>query len=202
MRLYDPTQGEILINGINLKRFEIESVRRTIGVCFQEFMRFPFTAAENIGLGCVQRMKDMKRIEVAARKSQAHAAISRLRDQYSTVLSNQFQQGHELSLGQWQRICLARLFMKDSPVLILDEPTASMDVESEASVMREIHGLAPGKICIMIAHRMFKKGVADRILVFEKGRIVEEGIHEELIEENRLYARLWACYNGAVFQAV
>ena len=195
-RLYDPTEGRILLNGTDIREFKIESLRRTMGVIFQEFIRYAFSANENIGCGNIADLQNTERIIAAAKRAKADSFIEQLPRQYDAILSKLFKNGQELSLGQWQRICLARLFMKDAPVLILDEPTASLDIETEAHLLREIVQLSKDKICILVSHRMLKQGIADRIVVLSEGGILETGTYESLLVSNGEFARLWKLYHN------
>ncbi len=202
IRLYDPTEGRILINGIDIRDFEIESLRKSIGVIFQEFVRYAFSAKENIGFGDIHQIEDTGKIIAAARRAKADSFIERFPQQYDIILSRLFKNGQELSLGQWQRICLSRLFMKNPPVLVLDEPTASLDIETEAHLLQEIAGLSRDKICILVSHRMFREDIADQIVVLGKGQIVENGTYRELIHGNGEFARLWKIYHKRIEEKV
>ena len=196
LRLYEPTEGQILINGINILDYDLKSLRQNIGVIFQDFIRYAFSAKENIGIGSIDNYQNIQRIVTAAEKAKADDMIKKLPYGYDTVLSRQLDDGCDLSLGQWQRICLARLFMKDSSVMIFDEPTASLDIETEAHLLREVNNLAKERLCILVSHRMFRPGVAKRIVVMENGRIVEEGSHAFLCNSNGKYSRLCQLYNN------
>jgi ATP-binding cassette subfamily B protein len=191
MRLYDPTEGRILINGADIREYDIHSLRRTIGIIFQNFQRYAFSAQENIGCGCVEKINEQDRIFAAARRAQADEFIRELPRGYATPLTRMFAAGQELSGGQWQRICLARLFMKDPPVFIFDEPTANLDVEAEASLLEEIQdNVSSAKLCILISHRMFRPGLADHIVVLSRGTVLEEGTYDDLVARNGEFARL------------
>ena len=196
IRLYDPTEGQILLNGIDLREFQLESLRKSIGIIFQEFIRYAFSAKENVGCGSIAELQDTERIIAAAKRARADSFIEQLPQQYDTVLSKLFKNGQELSFGQWQRICLARLFMKNAPVFVLDEPTAAVDIETEAHLLGQIAQLSKDKICILVSHRMFRPGIADRIMVLDKGRIVESGTYESLMARNAEFARLWKLYHN------
>lgn len=195
-RLYDPTEGYILLNGVDIREFDIKSLRERIGIIFQEFIRYALSAKENIGCGCVNELENEERIVNAARLGKADSFIQKLPLKYETLLSKEFKGGQELSLGQWQRVCIARLFMKNSSVLILDEPTASLDIETEAHLLREIAQLSKNKICIFVSHRMFRKGIAGQIVVLQKGQIIEAGSYEDLIVENGEFAKLCRLYHN------
>ena len=199
-RLYDPTEGRILLNGVDIREFEIESLRKTIGIIFQEFIRYAFSAKANIGCGDMCDFNNMEKIIAAAKLANAESFIEQFPRQYDTILSRLFKDGQELSLGQWQRVSLARLFMKDAPVFILDEPTASLDVETEAHLLQEITELSRNKICILVSHRMFREGIADRVIVLDKGQIAEAGTYRSLITKNGEFARLWRLYHNLTKQ--
>jgi ATP-binding cassette subfamily B protein len=196
IRLYEPTGGRILINGRDIREFDVESLRKRIGVIFQQFLAFAFSAGENIGCGAIDALGDTPRIHAAAERARVHTMIEQLPHGYDTVLSKLFHEGCELSYGQWQRMCLARLFMKDAPVLVFDEPTASLDIESEAHLLQEIVKLSRDKLCILISHRSLRQGIADRIVVLDKGRVVEDGTFESLQRQNGEFARLLRLYHA------
>jgi ATP-binding cassette subfamily B protein len=166
-------------------------VRKSIGIIFQNFQSYAFTAGENIGCGCVEKITDEHRIAAAARRARADEFIRELPNQYDTPLTRMFAGGQDLAGGQWQRICLARLFMKDSPIFIFDEPTASLDVEAEAALLEEIQAnLSSERLCILISHRMFRAGIADHIVVLSQGTVLEEGTYDDLVARNGEFARL------------
>lgn len=195
-RLYDPTEGRILLNGFDIRQFEIESLRRTIGIVFQEFIRYAFSAKENIGCGKIAELQDAEKIIDAAIRAKADSFIDQLPQQYDTILSKLFKNGQELSLGQWQRMCLARLFMKDAPVFVFDEPIANLDIETEAHVLRQVTRLSKNKICILVSHRLLRQGIADQIVVLDKGKVVESGTYEGLLAKNGEFTRLWKLYHN------
>ncbi len=196
MRLYDPTKGRILLNDTDIREFKIESLRKNIGIMFQEFIRYAFSVKENIGCGSIDYLENMERIITAAKRVKADTFIKHLPRQYDDILSKLFENGQELSLGQWQSICLARLFMKRSSVLIFDEPTASLDIETEAHLFREITRLTKNKICILISHHMLRRGIADKIVVLDNGEIAEVGTHEYLVTQNGKFAKLLKLYHN------
>ncbi len=191
LRLYDPTDGCILLNGVDLRRFNIQQLRQRMGVIFQRFLELPFSLGENIGCGDVEHHDDQARIVAAARRAHVHDFAQRLPQGYDTLLGRAFANGHELSQGQWQRLCLARLFMKNAPVLIFDEPTASVDIDTEAHLFREIHHLARDKICILVSHRALHREAADRFVVLSEGTVAEQGDFDSLIARGGEFARLW-----------
>lgn len=197
MRLYEPTEGQILLNGVNIREFDIESLRQNIGIIFQDFVRYAFSTKENIGCRNISDIKDTEQVIAAAKRAKADTFIERFPKRYDTILSKLFKNGIELSHGQWQRICLARLFMKDAPVLILDEPTASVDIETESHLLKEIFQLSKDKICILVSHRMFHQAIVDRVIVLVDGEFVEVGTLEDLVIRNGEFARLWKlCHNN------
>jgi ATP-binding cassette subfamily B protein len=197
-RLYEPTEGVILLNGVDAREYDTESLRERMAIVFQEFARYPLSARENIGCGCVGSIKDVERVIRAAKKAKAHAFVQRLPLGYETILSKEFAGGQELSLGQWQRVCLARMFMRDVPVLVFDEPTASLDVETESHLLKEIALSAQDRICVLVSHRIFRRGIADQIVVFDRGRILEQGTYEHLLAQNGRFARLCTLYHSAL----
>ena len=191
MRFYEPTEGEILYGGRPLREIDPEDLRRRIGTVFQDFVRYQFTAAENVGLGWVPALEDRARIEKAAGAGGADAVIDKLPQGYDTMLGGYFEAGQELSVGQWQKIATARAFMRDAEVLILDEPTAALDAEAEHEMWKRFKALASGKTAILISHRMSTVRLAERIVVLRAGRIEELGSHAELLARNGRYAHLF-----------
>jgi len=191
-RLYDPTEGAILLDGIDLREVDPLALRHKIGVIFQDFVRYHLPVRENIGFGQIDAAADLDRIVASARKSGADAIIDDLPDSYDTMLGRWFVGGQELSLGQWQKIALARAFMRDAEILVLDEPTASVDAQSEYEIFRHFQELTAGKMAILISHRFSTVRMADRIAVIEAGGISEIGSHRELIDRKGTYARLFS----------
>jgi ATP-binding cassette, subfamily B, bacterial len=190
-RLYDPTGGRILLDGVDLREYEIEDLYREISVIFQDFMRYDISAAENIGIGCLDRQLNVPKLRDAARKSLADGVIDRLPGGYQQMLGRRFEGGVDLSGGEWQKIALARAYLRDAQLLILDEPTASLDARSEGEVFQRFADLTDGKMALLISHRFSTVRMADRIVVLENGRIAEEGTHSRLIAMGGLYSGMF-----------
>jgi ATP-binding cassette subfamily B protein len=190
-RLYDPTAGTITWDGVDLREMGLAALRREIGVVFQDFARYQLTARENVWLGNVELPEDAPRIEASARRADVHHAFAALPKGYDTVLGKWFEDGHELSIGQWQKVALARAFLSDAQVIILDEPTSSLDAAAEEAVMHDFRRLIEGRSAILISHRLSTVKMADRIYVLGDGRIVENGSHDELVRRGGVYARIF-----------
>jgi ATP-binding cassette, subfamily B, bacterial len=190
-RLYDPTAGRVLLDGIDLREYDLEDICRQIAVIFQDFMRYDLTAAENIAVGQIYRQDDQARIEAAARKSLAHSVVVRLPGGYQQVLGRRFEGGVDLSGGEWQKLALARAYLRDAQVLVLDEPTASLDARSEHEVFERFAELTESKMALLISHRFSTVRMADRILVLENGRIAEEGSHTNLMASAGRYSEMF-----------
>jgi len=190
-RLYDPTEGSILLDGVDLREYDVESLRGEIGVIFQDYMRYDMMARENIGFGRVEELDNQERIEGASQKSLAESVIAQLPLGYQQMLGRRFENGVDLSAGQWQKIALARAYMRDAQVLILDEPTASLDARAEYEVFLRFADLTRGRMAVLISHRFSTVRMADRILVLADGAIIEQGSHRQLVALGGRYAELF-----------
>lgn len=190
-RLYDPTGGRILLDGVDLREYSVEDLRSEIGVIFQDYMRYDMLAAENIGFGRIEQLADDARIQRSAEKSLAAQVVDKLPAQYKQMLGRRFEGGVDLSTGQWQKIALARAYMRDAQILILDEPTASLDARAEFEVYQRFGDLTASKMAVFVSHRFSTVRMADTILVLEQGRIEEQGSHRQLLALGRKYAELF-----------
>jgi ATP-binding cassette, subfamily B, bacterial len=190
-RLYDPTEGEILLDGIDLREYDLADLHAEIGVIFQDFMRYEMTARENIAVGRIEVPHAPEEIEYAAEKSLAAGVIAKLQGGYGQMLGRRFEGGVDLSGGEWQKLALARAYLRDAQLLILDEPTAALDARSELQVFERFAELTEGKMALLISHRFSTVRMADRIVVLEGGRLVEEGNHTQLMALGGRYAAMF-----------
>jgi ATP-binding cassette, subfamily B, bacterial len=190
-RLYDPTEGRILLDGIDLREYDLADLHAEVGVIFQDFMRYEMTARENIAVGRIKEKHTAEEIEYAAEKSLASDVIAKLPGGYDQMLGRRFEGGVDLSGGEWQKLALARAYLRDAQLLILDEPTASLDARSEFEVFERFAELTFGKMALLISHRFSTVKMADRIVVLESGHLVEEGSHDQLVARGGLYAAMF-----------
>jgi ATP-binding cassette, subfamily B, bacterial len=190
-RLYDPTEGQILLDGIDLREYDVEDLRQEIGVIFQDYMRYDLLVRENIGFGKVDSLGDRPRVESAAVKSLAKSVIDRLPNGYDQMVGRRFEGGVDLSGGEWQKFALARAYMRDAQLLILDEPTATLDARAEYEVFQRFSELTHERMAVLISHRFSTVRMADRILVLADGSIQEHGTHKQLLSLGGRYAELF-----------
>ncbi len=190
-RMYDPAEGRILIDETDIRSFKIESYRKLIGVIFQDYVRFNFTASENVAIGQIDEAENKPQIYNAAEKSLADPVIRKLPAGYDQMLGKRFAEGVDLSGGEWQKVALARAYMRDAQIVILDEPTAALDARAEYEVFKRFSELTAGKSAVIISHRFSTVRMADRILVLRNGEMLEIGTHEELLKSNGLYSELF-----------
>jgi ATP-binding cassette subfamily B protein len=190
-RLYDPTEGQVLLDGIDLREYSLEDLYRETGVIFQDFMRYEMTAAENIAVGRIEDLDNLPLLQAAAEKSLADQVIAKLEGGYGQMLGRRFEQGVDLSGGEWQKLALARAYLRNAQLLILDEPTAALDARSEFEVFQRFAELTAGKMALFISHRFSTVRMADRIVVLENGQIAEEGNHDSLTRLRGRYAEMF-----------
>jgi ATP-binding cassette subfamily B protein len=190
-RLYDPTEGQILLDGVDLREYDLAALHSEIGVIFQDFMRYEMTARENIAVGRIEVPHSQEEIEYAADKSLAAGVVATLERGYDQMLGRRFEGGVDLSGGEWQKMALARAYLRDAQLLILDEPTAALDARSEFEVFERFAELTYGKMALLISHRFSTVRMADRIVVLEGGRLVEEGSHDKLVALGGRYAAMF-----------
>ena len=190
-RLYDPDEGRILLDGRDLRDYDLDDLRGNVGVIFQDFVRYHLTAGENIGVGRIDAMDDAGRIREAAQRAMAEDMIERLPNRYDQLIGRRFKTGVDLSGGQWQKLAIARAYMRDAQVVILDEPTAALDARAEFEVFQRFRDLSQGKTAVLISHRFSSVRMADRILVLADGRLEASGTHEQLLAQGGRYAELF-----------
>ena len=189
--LYEPTSGILSVDGVDLKEINLASWRDRTGAVFQDYMKYAFTARENIGMGRITELEEMDAIHEAAVRSGVHSAIEDLPQGYETLLGREFEGGRELSGGQWQSLAIARLYLRDADLLVLDEPTSALDPLAEVQVYHQFLELSRNKTVLLISHRLGSARLADRVLFLKDGRIIEEGTHDELVEAGGAYSELF-----------
>ena len=190
-RLYDPVEGQILLDGVDLREYDLGDLYREIGVIFQDYMRYEMTARENIAVGRIEAIDNLRLLDQSARKSMADEVVGKLEAGYDQMLGRRFENGVDLSGGEWQKVALARAYLRDAQLLILDEPTSALDARSEYEVFQRFAELTAGKMAVFISHRFSTVRMADRIVVLENGRIAEEGDHESLTHQGGRYAEMF-----------
>jgi ATP-binding cassette subfamily B protein len=190
-RLYDPVEGQVLIDGIDLREVDPKDLQKRIGVIFQDFVKYYLPARENVGFGQIDQLENEPRIVDSATRSGADPTIRALPQGYDTMLGKWFERGHDLSGGEWQKVALARAFMREAEVLVLDEPTASLDALNEYAIFQRFRELTDNKIALLISHRFSTVRMADRIVVLDEGQVIETGTHAELLALGGEYAKLF-----------
>jgi ATP-binding cassette subfamily B protein len=191
LRFYDPTEGRILLDGINIKEYNRAEYQQYFGVIFQDFVKYELTIKENVAVGKIDQINNIPQLENAAEKSLADQVINEMPAGYDQQLGRRFKNGKDLSGGQWQKIALARAYMKDAKVLILDEPTSALDARAEFEAFQRFIGLTKGKTAVIISHRFSTVRMADRIMVLKNGKVLEIGTHEDLMANKALYSELF-----------
>ena len=190
-RLYDPQKGGIFLDGRNIKKFKVADFRKKISVVFQDHIRYQLSAKENIYMGKIGQKEDMERIQKAARQTDVDKKLEEFPLGYDTILGRWFKGGEELSTGQWQMVAISRAFFRDAEIVVLDEPSSALDPKTETAIFSKLKKLMKGRSALIISHRYSTVRMADKILVLDKGQIIEQGSHEDLIKENGKYSKLY-----------
>lgn len=190
-KLYEPTKGKILVDGVDLREINAESYYKKIGVIFQDFIKYPFNVQQNIGVGNIEKIDDIDSIIQASKVAEADKFIKMLPNQYETILQKEWSEGVDLSLGQWQKIAISRAYFSNSSIIILDEPTASLDAEAEYELYKQFKTLMEGKLCVLISHRLSVNKLVDYIFYLEDGRVIEQGKHSDLLKSNGKYSKYY-----------
>jgi ATP-binding cassette subfamily B protein len=190
-RLYDPVEGQVLLDGVDLREYDLEDLYREIGVIFQDYMRYDMTARENIAVGKIAEIDNLPMLQHSAQKSLADSVVGKLPSGFDQMLGRRFDGGVDLSGGEWQKVALARAYLRDAQVLILDEPTSALDARSEYEVFQRFAELTTGKMALFISHRFSTVRMADRIVVLDNGSIAEEGDHDALTQLGGRYAEMF-----------
>jgi ATP-binding cassette subfamily B protein len=196
-RLYDPVEGQVLLDGVDLREYNLEDLYRNIGIIFQDFMRYEMTARENIAVGRIEEIDNLPLLHHAAQKSMADEVIGKLSGHYDQMLGRRFDGGVDLSGGEWQKVALARAYLRDAQLLVLDEPTAALDARSEYQIFQRFAELTAGKMALFISHRFSTVRMADRIIVIDGGRVAEDGDHEKLTHLGGRYAEMFELQAGS-----
>lgn len=191
LKLYTPTEGDIFIDGVNLKNVSFDDMRKYVNAVFQDFVKYPFDIKTNIGIGDLSKIDDLNCIKRSAALANIKQYIESLPNQYNTQLLREWKESTDISLGQWQKIAVARAFMKESSILVLDEPTASMDALAELEIFQTFDKLKKNQLCIFVTHRLSNIGSSDQIIVLDKGEVIEQGVHKDLIKKDGKYKKLF-----------
>ena len=190
-RLYDRDEGRILLDGQDLRDYDIHGLRDSVGVVFQDYVKYHLTAQDNIAVGRIEDRHNHLKIEEAAKKSSADKVINKLPEGYNQMIGRWFKRGTNLSGGEWQKMAIARVYMRDAKLLILDEPTAALDARAEHEIFQKFVELTNEKCAVLISHRFSTTRMADRIIVLHEGKLIEQGTHDELLFAKGQYAELF-----------